>query len=155
TSERERQRMGRDLHDGLCQHLTGVKFKSSLLELKLAEQGRPEAREARAIARLMDQALQEARNLAQGLHPVKLEAHGLMSALEELAARIEKVFHITCLCRFRKPVLMHDNAAAIHLYRIAQEAISNAIKHGKAKTIRLGLSDTPSRITLTVQDDGI
>ena len=155
AGERERQRMGRDLHDGLCQHLTGVKFKSSLLEMKLAEQSLPEAREARAIARLMDQALREAHDLAQGLHPVKLEAHGLMAALHELAARIGNVFHVACVCRFPKPVLMQDHAAAIHLYRIAQEAISNGIKHGKAKIIRLGLTATPTRVTLTVQDDGL
>src|SRR5262249_25611034 len=100
VSERERQRFGQDLHDGLCQHLIGLKFRSALLEKKLRQQSSPDAEAAKAVVVLLDQAIQEAHDLAQGLHPVKLEADGLMCALQDLAANTESLFSVPCRCRF-------------------------------------------------------
>ena len=132
-SEREQQRIGQDLHDGLCQQLTGIKFKNGLLRQKLAERGSAEARDAREIDTMLGEAIEQARNQALGLHPVRLEAEGLKTALHELAASINDVFGIECVCTFPDSMSIRDHAVAIHFYRIAQEAISNALKHGRAK----------------------
>jgi signal transduction histidine kinase len=154
-SEREQQRIGQDLHDGLCQQLTGIKFKNSLLQQKLAEHGSAEARDAREIDTLLSEAIEQARNQALGLHPVRLEAEGLKTALHELAASINDVFGIECVCTFPDSVSIRDHAVAIHFYRIAQEAITNAIKHGKAKKIQLQLAERDGDFHLNIRDDGI
>ena len=153
-SEREQQRIGQDLHDGLCQQLTGIKFKSSVLQQKLAEHGLVEAHDAREIESLLSEAIEQARNQALGLHPVRLEAEGLKTALHELAAGICDVFGIECACTFPDSAKIPDHAVAIHFYRIAQEAISNAIKHGKAKKIQLQLAERDGGFHLSIQDDG-
>jgi signal transduction histidine kinase len=103
----------------------------------------------------VDDAITQARELARGLQPVTLEAGGLAGALRQLAAKIEETFHIACICECDAGILVHDNAAAIHLYRIAQEAVSNAIKHGKARTIVLELSPHEQGLLLKIIDDGI
>jgi PAS domain S-box-containing protein len=153
-SEREQQRFGRDLHDGLCQNLIGLKLKATLLDRKLSSKGAPETREAKTVVTLLNQAIEEAHNLAQGLDPVKLEADGLMCALEELAAATESLFGVACCCRIRRPVLVADNQVAVHLYRIAQEAIANAVKHGKATRVWIGLNGRQRRVTLWIRDNG-
>ena len=93
--------------------------------------------------------------LARGLSPVTLESHGLMSALRELTANSSKLFHMSCRFDCPRPVLVPSNAAATHLYRIAQEAITNAVKHGHARSVVVGLSCSRSRATLTVADNGV
>ncbi|HWI59346.1 MAG TPA: sensor histidine kinase, partial [Bacillota bacterium] len=153
-SEQERERIGQDLHDGLCQLLSGIKFKTTLLEQKLQTKACAQAQEAGAIETLLNTAIQQARNMARGLHPVDLEARGLMSALEALAGSISNVFGMDCACQFQKPVLVHDHVVATHLYRIAQEAINNALKHGHASRIWIRLTGKKDRLTLTVQDNG-
>jgi signal transduction histidine kinase len=92
--------------------------------------------------------------MARGLHPVEIEARGLMSALEELAASAAGVYDVDCACEFRQPVLVHDHLVATHLYRIAQEAINNAFKHGQAKKIRVRLDANRDHLSLTVRDNG-
>jgi PAS domain S-box-containing protein len=157
-SEREQQRIGQDIHDELCQHLTGIKYKISLLARKLERQFAEEARDTKAIAQLLDRAIDQAYSLARGLNPVKVESAGLQSALEELTANMESVFPVTCSFGISgRPVNVEDSAMAIHLYRIAQEAITNAIKHGKAGHVRVHLKagTTGEGVTLTVEDDGI
>jgi signal transduction histidine kinase len=154
-SEREQQRIGQDLHDGLCQQLTGIKFRNRLLEQKLTRRGIAEAADAHAIEDLLNQAVEQARNQAHGLNPVRLEADGLMAALQELASSISSLFGIDCECDTRNAVLLHDPAVAIHLYRIAQEAITNAIKHGKASKVRLQLREHNQQLKLTIRDNGI
>ena len=153
--EQEQKRMGRDLHDGLCQLLTATKFKTTLLEHKLARKSLVEAGDARALETEINQAIEQAHGLAQGLNPVKLVARGLMSALEELAASVETAFQVRCVCNFPKPVPVRDHVMANHLYRIAQEAVQNAVKHGKPKTIRVALKELASCIELRVEDDGV
>ena len=153
-SDQERERIGQDLHDGLCQLLSGIKYKITLLEQKLDAKHAAEAKDAGAIERLINSAIHQARNVARGLHPVDLEARGLMSALQGLAASVSSVFGVSCVCQFKKPVLVHDHAMATHLYRIAQEAITNAIRHGHATKIWIRLTRGENFLRLCVQDNG-
>lgn len=153
-SEREQQRIGQDLHDGLCQYLTGLKFKSSLLEQKLAKLGLTEADDARCIEALLNQAIEHARHLARGLNPIRLEADGLVLALRDLAAGVASLFSVQCSCAAPSGILSVDHPRAIHLFRIAQEATSNAIKHGKATHIDLRLVQRADWLELTIADNG-
>ena len=153
-SEREQRRIGQDLHDGLGQHLTGIAFMTKVQEQKLKEQGLPYAAEATKIVKLVNEAINKTRELARGLSPVVSEAHGLMSALQQLSAEVEDVFGVSCRLQCENPVLIHDVNVATHLYHISQEAVSNAIKHGKARKIEIGLTASDSRGVLTIRDDG-
>jgi len=152
-SEREQRRIGQDLHDGLCQHLAGIEMLSQVLAQKLAPRSRAAAR-ATEIARAVREAISETRLLARGLSPVTLESEGLMSALAELALNTEKLFQTRCEFDCPETVKFPDHAAATHLFRIAQEAVSNAVKHGKAKKIWIQLRQTADGITVAVTDDG-
>jgi two-component system sensor kinase FixL len=155
AAAQEQQRIGQDLHDGLCQELTGVSFAMEVLGQKLAARGAPETATIRKVADLVDQSISHARNLAHGLQPVTLDASGLASALQDLAVKTENVFHIPCLFLSEGPVLVYDNVVATHVFRIAQEAIGNAIKHGKAKTLVMDLSAEGGRLRLSITDDGV
>jgi signal transduction histidine kinase len=154
-SELEQRRIGQDLHDGLCQQLAGTELMSQVLEHKLERKSKADAARAGEIAKQVRKAISQTRLLARGLFPVVLESEGLMSALEELASNTEEMFHITCKFRCDTPALIHDHTAATHLYRIAQEAVSNAIKHGKAREVRIHLKTAEDRIALVVKDDGL
>ena len=151
----EQMRIGHDLHDGLCQELTGVSFALEVLGKKLEARSAPETASIRKVAELIDQSISHARALAHGLQPVSLEATGLESALQELAAKTERLFRVSCLFVGEGTVLVHDNTVATHVYRIAQEAIGNAIKHGKAKTIMVDLAVHAGQLALTITDDGV
>ena len=153
-SSREQQRIGQDLHDDLCQQLAGIEFRNSVLVLQLAEQGNAKD-EAEGIGELIRSATRKARLLAKGLSPVQLETNGLMSALEELTSNASKLFNITCRFECSRPVLVADNAVATHLYRIVQEAITNAVKHGHAQSIVVSMSGTPDQLTLRITNNGI
>ncbi len=156
VSEREQRRIGQDLHDGLGQHLAGTELMSQVLEEKLAAKKlETEAARAGEIAGHVREAISQARSLARGLSPVVLESEGLMSALQELAAGTEKMFRINCQFQCRPPVLIGDHAVATHLYRIAQEAVSNAIKHGKTKQVEIRLQAAGEKIILMVKDYGV
>jgi two-component system sensor kinase FixL len=154
VSDREQRRIGRDLHDGLCQHLAGIELISQVLAQKLALKSKAHARQVNQIASHVRDAISHTRSLARGLSPVTIESEGLMSALHELATDSEKIFRVQCRCDFEEPVAIHDHAAATHLFRIAQEAVSNAIKHGKARRVVISLRDTRGRIVLKVSDNG-
>jgi PAS domain S-box-containing protein len=153
-SDREQRRIGQDLHDGLCQHLAGIELMSQVLAQKLAPKSKAHARQVNEIASHVRDAISHTRSLARGLSPVTIESEGLMSALHELATNTEKIFHVQCRCDFDEPVTMNDHAAATHLFRIAQEAVSNAIKHGKARRVVISLRDARGRIILKVSDNG-
>ena len=154
VSAREQQRFGQELHDGLSQQLTGLKFKASLLEYQLQSKDLPEARDAKAISTLLNEATDEASKLARSVRPVETESRGLMMALRELAANTEHVHHIKCVCEIRRPVFIHDGNVATNVYRIAEEAIANALQHGEATEITFSLSETMDGATLTVRDNG-
>lgn len=153
-SGREQRRIGYDLHDGLCQQLAGIELMSQALEQKLARRSKTAAAQVGAIAQNVRAAIAQTRSLARGLSPVTLEAEGLMSALTELAANTEKLFQVTCRFDCDPPVRLTDLAAASNLFRIAQEAVSNAVKHGRAKKIAISLETEKGRVVLRVSDDG-
>jgi PAS domain S-box-containing protein len=152
-ANREQLRIGQDLHDGLCQHLAGIEFRTEVLVRKLASD--PDAREeAEKIGALLRDGVHQARILSRGLAPVELEANGLMSALAELAASCGELYRITCDFRCDRPVLIAAQNTATHLYRIAQEAISNAVRHGRAKKITIELQHGDTEAVLAVTNDG-
>src|SRR5262245_49872026 len=155
-SERERQRIGYDLHDTLGQQLAGIAFLSKVLAQRLAANHAVEATQATQIVTFVNQAIEQARTLAGGLAPVTLETYGLVFALQELAASVEELFHCTCKVSSHHAIHITDHAVAMHLYRIAQEAVNNAIQHGKARkiTITLSASAWQGGMTLMVHDNG-
>jgi PAS domain S-box-containing protein len=153
-SEREKRRIGHDLHDGLCQHLAGVEMMSQVLEQKLASRFEDGAKRAGEIARNVREAISQTRSLARGLSPVTLDSEGIVSALQELALNTGKIFGVVCRLDCDPPVPVADHAVATHLFRLAQEAVSNAIKHGRAKKISIQLTGDPGRVILKVDDDG-
>jgi signal transduction histidine kinase len=153
-SEREQRRIGQDLHDGLCQHLTGATLAGQVLEGKLVALNLAEAADAYKVVELVEEGINLSRRLAKGLYPVEMEADGLMQALEEFAATSSELFKVSCRFECDLPVLIHDAATAGHLYRIAQEAVGNAIKHGKAKNILIRLDASEESTLLSIQDDG-
>jgi PAS domain S-box-containing protein len=153
-SDQERRRIGQDLHDGLCQHLAGIELMSQVLEQKLAGKSKMDSVRAGEIARHVREAISQTRSLARGLTPVTLESEGLASALHELAANTERMFGVHCHVECPHPAVVGAAAVATHLYRIAQEAVSNAIKHGKTAEITVHLDCTPQRIILRITDRG-
>lgn len=153
-SEREQRRIGRELHDSLGQQLTGIAIISKVLEQNLHRQSLKEAANAKEIAQLVNEAINQTRQLSRGLHPVSLEDDGLMTALQALAATTQNVFGVTCDFKCDRPVLVKDPSAAMHLYRIAQEAITNAIRHGATKQILLDLSANHEGASLVIDNDG-
>ena len=153
-SDREQRRIGQDLHDGLSQHLRGIAYLSHVLQKDLAQESLPEAKDASRITQLLNKAILEAHSLAQGLFPTALEADGLMSALKELASSIKTIYKISCRLMCPKPVLIDKGSVAMHLYRIAQEAVQNAIKHGKATRVVIRLTQTGEDVELAVKDNG-
>ena len=154
-SAHEQRRIGQDLHDGLGQHLTGIAFMTKVQEQKLAEKGLAEAAEAARIVGLVNEAINKTRELAHGLLPVISDAHGLMSALRRWAAEVQDLFNITCRFQVDEPVLIYDANMSTHLYRIAQEAVNNAIKHGRARNIVISLAAGDEYGTLTIENDGL
>jgi len=154
-SEREQRRIGQDLHDGLGQHLTGIAFMTKVQEQKLADREIPEAVDAAKIVKLVNDAILKTRELSRGLLPVVSDTHGLMSALQMRAGEIEDLFGINCHFQCDHPVLIHDTPMATHLFHIAQEAVNNAIKHGRARNILIRLFSGEREGTLMIKDDGI
>ena len=153
-SEHEQRRIGQDLHDGLCQRLTGIALYSRNLQQELAAMSVAKADDAAYVTRLINEGIEEARRITRGLHPVPNEPTGLMIALRELAASAQNLskvaFHFDC----PEPVTIPDPTAATHLYRIAQEATQNALRHARAALITIALRADANTITLTVSDDG-
>jgi signal transduction histidine kinase len=154
VSEREQRRIGHDLHDGLCQHWTATAMAGEVLSEKLAAKSLPEATDAQEIVKLVQNGITLTRNVAHGIAPPEMESEGLVTALRELAANISKMFKITCTFECESSPPIQDATVATHLYRIAQEAINNAIRHGQPKQIVMSLSNRKERVALTIEDDG-
>jgi signal transduction histidine kinase len=153
-SEREQQRIGHDLHDSLCQHLAATAMAGQVLGEKLAAKSLPETADARKIVSLVEDGITLTRDLAHGISPVEMESEGLVAALQALAANISKMFKVSCTFECDSPPSIDDKATITHLYRIAQEAINNAIRHGKPRQIVIGLSHRKEGVELTIEDDG-
>jgi signal transduction histidine kinase len=153
VSDAERSRIGGDLHDGLGQYLTGISCLSAALREKLQSQNRREAEDAATIATLVQEAIAQTRALARGLCPVQLETSGLESALEDLSYQVQRLHSVECQFKSRGVVAVDANAA-LHLYRIAQEAITNAVKHAAPRRIVVTADFAEETRALTIEDDG-
>jgi signal transduction histidine kinase len=151
----EQRRIGQELHDGVGQELTGLCMLADDLAEVLGERSAEQAQMAHRIAQSLKSALAQVRALSRGLIPVEVDAEGLMAALTELTDRIGKLHDISCTFEYLEPVLVEDNFTATQLYRIAQEAITNALKHSKADNIRVSLEIRDRCLTLRIADDGI
>ena len=155
VSEREQQRIGHDLHDSLCQHLTATALAGQVLGDRLAAKSLPEATDAGKVVQLVEDGIELARNLARGLYPVEMESEGLMAAFQELATSVTKGTRVRCVFECTQPVLIHDDRVATHLYRITQEAVRNAVRHAKAKRLGINLSEQNGTVKLSIEDDGL
>jgi len=154
-SEREQRRIGRDIHDSLCQHLTGTALAEQFLVEKLTAREAPEVDDAGRVVGLIEDAICMARGLAAGLSPIETEGEGLIAALADLASYFTVQFKVACRFEFEEPpVMIHDSAVTTHLYRITQEAVHNAIRHGKAGHIGIRLWKAGSLVILRIEDDG-
>lgn len=154
-SDQEQLRIGQDLHDGLGQHLTGIAFLAKVLGEDLAAEGSSRAESAKKIAQLVKDAISRTRELAHGLSPVGLEAQGLIPALQELARQTEEILGIRCTLIVCQAIEPDEASANVHLYRIAQESVNNAVKHGKSEGITIRLDLAGGKGILAVEDDGI
>jgi signal transduction histidine kinase len=154
VSEREQQRIGQDLHDGLCQQLAGIAYMASDLESKLKKADRSETQIAKRISELSRETATQARQIARGLNPVKLGTGGLTAALDALATSIHTMFSVKCRFVCREGILIQDHETAIHLYRIAQESIHNAITHGQATDIVVTLVRDQKKLVLRITNNG-
>jgi PAS domain S-box-containing protein len=153
-SNREQRRIGHDLHDGVCQQLASIAYLVDILGDKLGEKNAAESVDAEKIGSLINTATMQARSVARGLFPVRLEENGLDSAIEEFAAGTSNWFKIKCdfICDCVLPAV--DNEVALHIYYIAQEATLNAIRHGKASSVKITLVPQDSHYKITIQDNG-
>jgi signal transduction histidine kinase len=152
--QREQQRLGRELHDGLGQQLTGLGLMARSLAKRLVAAPTREREMAEQLATGLEHALAQVRSLARGLIPVETDARGLVSALEELAARVSEQSGIRIELQHENPILISDNETATHVYRIVQEAINNAVKHAQADTITLMLEADEHEAIIEVRDNG-
>ncbi len=150
-TQAEQKRFGSQLHDGLCQELTAILVFAKALTQKLQKEKTLELVELNKISDMLLNAVDQARDTARGLYPGELEGTSLMHSLEELCSL---AIGAKCVFHCPQPILIDDNNVATHLYRIAQEAISNAIKHGKAENIRLSLTQDDKTIHFSISDDG-
>lgn len=153
-SSREQRRIGHDLHDGVCQQLAAIAYRMDILAEQLQEKGVAESSEAERVGRLVNEAINQTRGVARGLFPISLEENGLVSALEELAVNTSNLFKVRCQFSAEGQLPKVENGVALHLYYIAQEAVLNAAKHGRADNIPISLTRANDRFILAVRDDG-
>jgi signal transduction histidine kinase len=153
-SEREQRRIGQDLHDGVCQHLTGISLLCRSLQQKLNDRAAPETKESARITSLVNEGIEQTRRVTHGLYPVANEPGGLMLALQALATSVHETNQLACVFECPASVVIPDQMVATHLYRLAQEAVQNAIRHAQPTAITLRLTANAQAIHLTVQDDG-
>ncbi|QSA96114.1 sensor histidine kinase [Methylococcus sp. EFPC2] len=154
-SEYERKTIGQELHDSLGQHLTGIAFLGQALAERLSGQSPGESRAAQELARLVNEAIVMTRSLARGLWQTPFEAGDLHSALDQLAKDTARRYGVQCRFFGEHGADVSDDLVAINLFRIVQEAIGNAIRHGKATQIAIELSPWgEGSYRLSVRDNG-
>jgi two-component system sensor kinase FixL len=155
ASEREQRRIGQDLHDGICQHLAGVTFAVGALRTELERMELPKQAEMTSeIGRLIRQGIQQTKDLARGLYPMGIE-EGLDVALGALASTTSERLDIPCRYQQTGGGFRLGATTAGHLYRIAQEAVSNAVRHARPANINISLSHQADHLTLEISDDGV
>lgn len=150
----EQRRIGQELHDGIGQELTGLAMLTQRLLGELADQALPQAAAAAKIRTELEQALSHVRAISKGLVPIEVDAEGLTVALADLAARTSELHRIACRFECPRPIAGSDNQTAMQLYRMSQEAVTNAVKHGHARNILIRLGTEGDRTVLRVIDDG-
>jgi PAS domain S-box-containing protein len=153
VSDREQQRLGQELHDGLCQHLTAVAFMARSIGLRLKNHRVIEVSDIEKIADLVNEAAADTRNLSRALHRIDVDAAGFVTALEDLVDR--EIWRIPCRLEVKASFHIDNDATAGHLYRIAREAVINANKHSEAREIQVKLERSPQGMVLRVIDNGI
>jgi signal transduction histidine kinase len=154
VGERERQQVGHELHDDLGQILHGVQFLVTSLHARLEREGVTEPAQLARVSEYLDEALETTRSLARGLQPVPPVPEGLMNALRDHSVRVSKLYNVRCRFSCAKPVAVTDTKVATHLFRIAQEAVSNAIRHSKCTRIHIGLKLANGNLILGIRDNG-
>jgi PAS domain S-box-containing protein len=152
-SDREQQRLGQELHDGLCQHLTAVAFMARSTALRLKNHRVIEVSDIEKIAQLVNDAATNTRNLSRALHRVDIDSAGFLTALQDLVDR--EIWKTPCRLEIKPPFHIDDDAVASHLYRIAREAVINANKHARAREIVVALARSRKETVLTVTDNGV
>ena len=152
-SDREQQRLGQELHDGLCQHLTAVAFMARSVALRLKNHRVVEVNDIEKIAQLVNDAATDTRNFSRALHRADVDSAGLQAALEDLVDR--EIWKTPCCLEIKSPFHIDDDTAASHLYRIAREAVINANKHAQARKIVVALGRSRKGTVLSVTDDGV
>lgn len=153
-SEHERHRIGQDLHDGLGQMLTGITLINRSIAASLKEENHPLAKDSEEITEQIRNADHYARNLSRTLIPVELDSSGLVTALQRLAENAQKLFNIRCTLENAINLKFDDPTAMTHLYRIVQEATSNAVKHGNASEVMISMEKKPGKIIVRIEDNG-
>jgi len=154
-SEEEQARIGQDIHDDLCQQLAAIGCLVKVAQNSLAKSGCPEAAGLDEVVKLLAKANSRARETARGLMPVVIDSGGLMAALQELADSTTRAYQARCEFRYDNPVRVQDNKMSVQLFRIAQEAVSNAVKHGQASKVDIQLDRRDKCLVLTVRDNGV
>lgn len=152
AAEREQHRIGQELHDHLCQHLLGAAFAAKALGGALDQEQSPYAGQLHDLARLINDAVRQVREISRGLHPVELDAAGLMTALQQLAERSGP--EVACVFRCDRHLLVNNTRHALHAYRIAQAGVTAALQETKATNIEITLSRTGASFLLQVTDNG-
>ena len=153
-AEREQMRIGQDLHDGLCQNLAAIDCAAACLKSDLEHRAVPEAAAAGTIQKLLQEAVVEARNLARGISPVHMDAENLPAALADLVASANRANQASITFAVHGDVTIGDTQTAIHLYRIAQEALRNAVRHSGASDVAVELCAGGQQYTLSIADNG-
>ncbi len=154
ASEREQRKIGRDLHDGLCQELAGIAFLVQSMERNIQARRPVAPSDAAAVAELLQAAVRHARELSHGLYPVAPEPNGLSVALEALAASTSDLCNVACAFRSVKQVEIRDASASTHVYRIAQEAVRDAVRRGNATRISIDLARKANVVQMKISDNG-
>jgi signal transduction histidine kinase len=155
VSGREQRRIGRELHDGLCQHLAGIGFLAQALAQRVPPSEPVLAQDASELANLIGEAIGLAKGLTRGLIPARLETDGLAAALYELTNTATKLFGVDCRVDEPFTLTSTDSSTLLHLYRIAQEALNNAIKHGHPSEVTMSIAEESPWACLTIRDNGI
>jgi PAS domain S-box-containing protein len=153
-SEREKRRIGEDLHDMVCQELTATALYLKSNAKKLARKAPEAAATLDESAETVNRNVAVARDLARGFQAVEITAGGLQSALRDLAAQASQNRAVKCHFKAAPRIRVSDDTVALHLYRVAQEAVTNAVKHSGAKNILIALDRSPTHVCVSVQDDG-
>lgn len=153
-TQKEQRRFGSQLHDGLCQDLAGILMVIKVLTKKLEREKPLDIADLKKVSDLLDGAVSQARDTARGLYPGELEGPSLMHMLEELVST-QNISGVSCRFHCPDPILISENDIATHFYKIAQEGISNAIKHGEAKSIQVSFIQNNGDMILSVKDEGI